>query len=258
MAKIISVTNQKGGCGKTTTTINLSAILANAGYKVLAIDIDHQADLTKVLGKEGHVYKYSSADLISSNNESINNCIYPAETDGKIIENLFLIPSHITLSRVIEQSVMKAHKEKLLFKHINPISQEYDFILFDCPPNLSLGFMNAVLLSDTFLIPVDGGKFALDGLSDLLDAISEVKEQKIDDLSYHVFRNEFAVNNKLINEFIDEELSNISKHVLNTKIRRSEVIGQASVTSQTIINYSKKSPVVKDYQELCDELISKL
>lgn len=255
MAKIISVTNQKGGCGKTTTTINLSSMLASKGYNVLAIDIDHQADLTKVLGDEEIKYNFHCGSLIEDNKLDVNKCIYGAVSDGEDIKGLSFIPSHISLSRVVEQSSMKAHKEKILYKHLANVKDSYDYIIFDCPPNLSLGFMNAVYLSDYFLIPVDGGKFALDGLSDLLEAIAEVKEMPINEINYYVFRNEYAVNNKLINDFIDDELENIKNNVLNSKIRRSESVGQASVTSMPLNFYSNSSKAVDDYSALCDELL---
>jgi len=255
MSIIISVTNQKGGCGKTTTTINLSAVLASKGYKVLAVDIDHQADLTKVLGDEDQQYNFHCGSLIDDSKLDINKCIYNAVYNDKTIKNLSFIPSHISLSRVVEQSSMKAHKEKILYKHLIKVKDNYDYIFFDCPPNLSLGFMNAVYLSDHFLIPVDGGKFALDGMSDLLEAISEVKEVAINEINYHVFRNEYAVNNKLINEFIDNELCNIKGNILNSKIRRSEAVGQASVTSMPLNCYVKSSKSIDDYDKLCEELL---
>ncbi len=255
MAKIIAVTNQKGGVGKTTSCVNLGAELARK-YKTLVIDLDHQADATKVLYGDIYDFEITVADLFSNKKVNIEESILQAKLGDDFIDNLYFIPSHITLSRVIEQSLTRSHREKILQKHLSKIEGDYEYILIDCPPNLSVGVTNAMMVANIFLIPIDGGKFSLDGLSDLLDAIEEVKETS--SFNFAVFRNEYAPQNKLMNEFLDEQMKVIKEAVLSVKVRRAEAIGQASVTAKPLRFYDKKSLAVRDYQNLAKQVIKRL
>lgn len=255
-AKVIAITNQKGGCGKTTTCINLGTQFAASGKRTLIIDVDHQADSTKVLSGDHYEFALTVADLFSNQKIDVSKAIQAAVVNDTMIPNLDFIPSHITLSRVIEQSLTRVHRERILERHLKKLSHHYDLILIDCPPSLSLGVTNAMMVADLFLIPIDGGRFALDGLSDLLDAIEEVKER--DDFNFAVFRNEFAIQNKLMNTFLEEQLEPIKNHVLTAVIRRAEVIGQASVTAQPVLYYAKDSNVVDDYQQLAQQVLERL
>ncbi|MBU2714099.1 ParA family protein [Zooshikella harenae] len=256
MAKKIAVTNQKGGVGKTTTCINISAELARLGKKVLAIDLDHQANLTKVLSGGESKFNLTVADLFSNHKVKIEDAIHQAKSDGDYIDNLYYIPSHITLSRQIEQCLTRVHRERILQRHLKKLEGDYDIILLDCPPSLSLSVTNAMLIADLFLMPIDGGRFALDGLSDLLDAIEEVKETN--DVNFAVFRNEYASQNKLMNDFLTEQLQVINGKVLKSKVRRSEAIGQASVTAQPLKYYSKSALANRDYKELAKEILERI
>lgn len=255
-AKVIAITNQKGGCGKTTTCINLGAQLADLGHKTLIVDVDHQADSTKVLSGDHYEFDVTVADLFANQKADAKAAVQQAMADENPIDNLFFIPSHITLSRVIEQTLTRVHRERILQRHLKQLTDDFDFILIDCPPSLSLGVTNAMMVADLFLIPVDGGRFALDGLSDLLDAIEEVKETS--DLNFAVFRNEYAGQNKLMNEFLNEQLESIKDHVLTASVRRAEAVGQASVTAQPLRCYAPGSAVANDYRELADQVLERL
>jgi chromosome partitioning protein len=255
--KTIAVINQKGGVGKTTTVINLSAQLAKENKRVLVIDLDPQANLTAVMTGGEFKFESSITDVFeSAKNNPIKNAITPAVSKKGVIENLYICPTDIRLSRVIEQSLTKVHRERILLKQLDSIKDDYDIVLLDCPPNLSLTSVNAMMAADLFLIPVDGGSFSLNGLADLLDALEEVKETE--DVNYAVFRNEYAKANKLINNYLQEELDNLEGQVLKTTIRRTEVIGQASVTGETILNYQPGSTVVNDYKDLAKEVLERL
>ncbi|MDE1465335.1 ParA family protein [Spartinivicinus poritis] len=256
MAKVIAVTNQKGGVGKTTTCINVGAELARLENRVLTIDLDHQANLTKVLSGGEHEFDLTVADLFANQKAKIEDAILPAMSNGKEIEGLFFIPSHITLSRVIEQSLTRVHRERILQRHLKKVINQFDYVLLDCPPSLSLGVTNAIMVADLFLMPVDGGRFALDGLSDLLDAIEEVKETE--QVNFAVFRNEFASQNKLINDFLSEQLEGINGNVLKTTVRRAEAIGQASVTAQPLALYAKSALANRDYRALTKEILDRV
>lgn len=255
--KTIAIINQKGGVGKTTTVINLSAQLAKEKKRVLAIDLDPQANLTAVMTGGQYEFDCSITDVFESAKKNpIKNAIIPAQSKNKAINNLHICPTDIRLSRVIEQSLTKVHRERILLKQLESIKDDFDIVLLDCPPNLSLTSVNAMMAADLFLIPVDGGSFSLNGLADLLDALEEVKETE--DVNYAVFRNEYAKANKLINNFLQEELDSLEGRVLQSTIRRSEAIGQASVTGETIHNYQPGSTVIMDYKNLAKEVLERL
>jgi chromosome partitioning protein len=255
--KTLAVINQKGGVGKTTTVINLSAQLAHEGKRVLVIDLDPQANLTVVMTGGQYEFELSITDVFeSSKKSSIQRAIIPAKSNGDSLDNLYICPTDIRLSRVIEQSLTKVHRERILLKQLETITSDFDIVILDCPPNLSLTSVNAMMAADMFLIPVDGGSFSLNGLADLLDALEEVKET--DSVNFAVFRNEFAKANKLINNFLDEQLSSLESNVLTTKIRRSEDIGQASVSGKTLLNYKPSSLTLSDYKSLAKEVMQRI
>jgi chromosome partitioning protein len=254
MAKIFALLNQKGGVGKTTTAINLSDTLARQGYRVLAIDLDPQGNFSKVIsGGDVRFEKNVLQLFLKDNRIDIQELI----TQSKICENLFYIPTDIRLSRVIESGLTLSFREQRLSKHLDKIKRQFDFIILDCPPNLSLTTTNAIVAADMFLMPVNSGVFALDGLEDLLDALEEVGQGEL--LNYHVFRNEVAASNKKINKAIGEDLSQIaSDRILNSSIRRCDDIGQASFMSMPLSKYKKGSVAINDYKSLAREVLQLL
>ncbi|CAK2669397.1 chromosome partitioning protein [Vibrio crassostreae] len=252
--KIISAANQKGGVGKTTTLVNLGAELARK-RKVLVIDLDPQGNCSKTLtGQRDFKFEETVAALFDKPKVvSIVDLIQPAQLNGNSIENLYVVPADVQLSRVIETSLTKINRERILEKQLVRLGDTYDFILLDTPPNLSLTTLNAIQASDLILIPVDSGAFSLDGISSLLEAVSEIKE---DEGNYLILRNEVDSRNTIINEFIDEELEVIQDKLLPVSVRRSEHVGQANAVSSPVRFYKSGSLVNNDYRKIAVFLLN--
>ncbi len=246
--KVICAANQKGGVGKTTTLINLGAELARK-RKVLVIDLDPQGNCTKTLtGERNFQFEETVAAMFDKPKVvSIVDLIRPALLNGKPIQNLDVVPADFQLSRIIETSLTKINRERILDKQLAKLDEEYDFILLDTPPNLSLTTLNAIQASDLILIPVDSGAFSLDGISPLLEAVSEIKDEEA---NYLILRNEVDVRNTVINEFIEEELEVAKDKVLSVAIRRSEHVSQANAVSSPVRFYKAGSLVNNDYRKL--------
>ena len=250
MSHTIAILNQKGGVGKTTTTINLGYTLSKQGKRVLVIDLDPQGNLSKVVSGGELRFEPNLMDLFAKDNKADISTMV-RKVDG--VDGFSYIPTDIRLSRVIESGLTLSFREVRLNNHLKRIKNEYDFIILDCPPNLSLTTTNAIVAADLFLMPVNSGVFALDGLEDLLEALEEVNQGDI--LNYYVFRNEVASQNKIINGAINEDLHQIAKgRIMKTIIRRSEHIGQASFMSLPLEEYKNNSLALCDYKDLAKEL----
>lgn len=253
--KVIAVTNQKGGVGKTTTTANLASEISRT-KRVLVIDLDPQGNCSKLLsgGRKTFNFNETSAHLFDKPKVAdIQDMIKAVEIDGVECENFHYIAADFQLSRVIETSLTKINRERILSKHLQKVVDEYDYVLLDTPPNLSLTTLNAIQSSDLILIPIDSGAFSLDGINPLLTAVEEIKEEVG---NYLVLRNEIDSRNTIINNFINEELEeeNIDQNMLQMKIRRSEEISQANALSLPLRFYKRGALANNDYRSLAQEI----
>lgn len=249
MTKIIAVTNKKGGAGKTTSTINSSTELSNRGKRVLVIDLDPQANCTKVLG-EGCEINLTTADVFKNyRHTNIHEAIV-----ATTIENLHLIPSEPHLEAVIESSMAVRNREDILRKVLRPVIDNYDYIIMDCPPNLGLTTMNALKLSDYFLIPVDAGDFSIDGLAFILDAIEDVKDLEQGSFNdFAVYYSMYEPSNKIMNSYTEKELAVVSDNVLSAKIRKATAFSQANVVKKPLMIFDPKHKAVEDINEFVTE-----
>lgn len=161
-ARIYAVMNNKGGPGKTSTATNLAVTLARSGNRVLLVDSDQQANSTEVLanGKKYYsMYGATICDLYNNPRCDIRNVIVPAVAGDVTIPNLDLIPSDPTFEKVIEQTLTRSHREKIMARHLEKVRKEYKYIIFDCAPGLNIATGNAIFIADHVLVPVDGGVF---------------------------------------------------------------------------------------------------
>ncbi len=246
--KTISIMNHKGGTGKTTSSINIGAGMAKKGLKVLLLDIDSQANLTEGLGV---------GDLEESVYDSIReNKKLPVLN---ISDNLDLVPSSIDLLGAEMEIVSKIGREQILNKLLKPLKQNYDYILIDCPPSVGLLTVNAMVASDTILLPLQGEYFAYKGVDRLLGIVQEVRENLNDKLDIGgVFITQINTQRILTKTIVDKLTENLLDKVFDSKIRINVALAEAQLQGQSIFDYAPESNGAKDYEMLVEEIITKL
>lgn len=246
--KTISIMNHKGGTGKTTSSINIGAGLAKKGLKVLLLDIDSQANLTEGLGKGDP--ELSVYDSIRENKKlPILN----------VSENLDLVPSSIDLLGAEMEIVSKIGREQILHKLLKPIRSEYDYIIIDCPPSVGLLTVNAMVASDTILLPLQGEYFAYKGVDRLLGIVNEVRDNLNDKLEIGgVFITQINPNRILTKTIVEKLTEDLQDKVFDTKIRINVALAEAQLQGQTIFDYAPESNGAKDYEMLVEEILNRL
>ncbi|MBK8946401.1 MAG: ParA family protein [Ignavibacteriae bacterium] len=250
MANIIAIANQKGGVGKTSTAINLSASVAAAEFKTLLIDIDPQANSSHGLGiynNENSIYN------VIIGNVPIENCVV-----NSYMPNLDILPSHIDLVGAEIEIVNMENREKLLKKSLTEITTEYDFIIIDCPPSLSLLTLNALTAADSVIIPVQCEYFALEGLGQLLNTINIVKKQLNPNLAINgVLLTMYDQRLNLSNQVVEEVKKYFGEKVFTTIIHRNVKISEAPSHAKPVILYDAISTGAKNYISLASEVINR-
>ncbi len=250
MGNIIAIANQKGGVGKTSTAINLSASIAAAEFKTLLIDVDPQANSSHGLGiydNEKSVY-----DVIIGTLE-LENCII-----NSYMPNLDILPSHIDLVGAEVEIVSFENREKLLKNSIQDISENYDYIFIDCPPSLNLLTLNALTAADSVIIPVQCEYFALEGLGQLLNTINIVKRNLNPTLVINgVLLTMYDQRLNLSNQVVEEVKKYFGEKVFTTIIHRNVKISEAPSHAKPVILYDAISTGAKNYISLASEVISR-
>ncbi len=256
MCKVIAVTNQKGGVGKTTTTINLGVALAKNNKRVLLIDLDAQANLTIGLGFDPDEIEHTIADLIDA---KANNYNYLVDKEKFILnsEGVDIIPSDIRLSSIEIKLLNVMNRESILKNIISNLKNKYDYILIDCLPSLGTLNINALVAADSVIIPVQAQFFSLKGMEQLLQSIINVKEQ---------INSNLHIEGLLITMY--DKRTNISKEVkralqdtysveintFKTMINISTKIAEAPSEGKSIFSYQPNSEVAKNYYNLAKEV----
>ena len=252
MGRIIAITNQKGGVGKTTTSINLSAALGAKGKKVLVIDTDPQGNTTSGYGIDKNELDYSVYDLMLGEC-SVHDCIIK-----NVVENVSLIPSNVDLSAIEIELIGTEQKEYILKKEIDYVKDMYDFVIIDCPPSLSMLTINSMTTANSVIVPIQCEYYALEGLSDLLHTINLVQERLNPDLNMEgVVFTMYDSRTNLSNQVVENVKEYLGQNVYKTVIPRNVRLAEAPSYGQPINIYDPKSAGAEAYAMLADEVIKR-
>ena len=240
MERTIVVANQKGGVGKTTTAINLAASLAELGKKVLVVDMDPQGNTTSGLGID---------------KEQAENTVEDAIMESEY-ENLSVLPSNINLAAAEIELVGAEEKEYILKKAIDKVKKNYDFVLIDCPPSLSMLTINAMCAADTVLVPIQCEYYALEGLSQLIHTINLVQDRLNPDLEIEgVVFTMYDARTNLSLQVVENVKNNLDQNIYKTIIPRNVRLAEAPSYGMPITRYDKRSTGAESYRRLAEEVI---
>ena len=250
MGKIIAVANQKGGVGKTTSTINLSAALALKGKKVLVVDCDPQGNATSGLGIEKRQVENTIYELIIGECD-INDAMVQSQ-----IESLKVIPSNVNLAGAEIELIGMNKKEYILKEELTKIKDEFDYVMIDCPPSLNILTVNALTASDTVLVPIQCEFYALEGLSQLIHTIDLVKARLNTDLVIDgIVFTMYDGRTNLSIQVVENVKENLKHHIFRTVIPRNVRLAEAPSFGLPICLYDPSSSGAEAYNKLAEEII---
>jgi chromosome partitioning protein len=252
MGKIIAIANQKGGVGKTTTTVNLAASLGVLEKKVLLIDADPQANATSGLGIDVDGVELGSYQLME-HTKTAKETIIPTTSP-----NVDLIPAHIDLVAIEIELVDKEEREYMMKKAIIDLKKDYDYILIDCAPSLGLLTLNALTAADSVIIPIQCEYFALEGLGNLLNTIKSVQRLHNPELDIEgMLLTMYDSRLRLSNQVVDEVRKHFGDMVFDTVIQRNVRLSEAPSYGESIIKYDAASKGATNYLNMADEIVKK-
>ena len=250
MGRIIAITNQKGGVGKTTTAINLAACLAEKGKKVLAIDMDSQGNMTSGFGVNREEVEYTIYETLTG------DCNIGQSMIVDVIDNLSLVPSSVNLSGVEVDFIDLDKPQQVLKGIVRSIRKKFDFIIIDCPPALGMLTINALTAADTVIVPIQCEFYAIEGLSQLMRTIDLVKKKLNKNLEIEgVVFTMYDSRNNLSEEVVSSVRAGLDEIIYDTIVPRNVRLAEAPSYGLPINLYDTRSSGAKAYRELADEVI---
>ncbi len=252
MGRVVAIANQKGGVGKTTTAINLAAALAESGQKVLAVDFDPQRNMSSGLGIDKQNLELTVYHSLIEEYDA-HKIVTKTAT-----ENLDLLPSNVNLAGAEIELLDMENRENGLNRVLKNIRDEYDFVIIDCPPSLSLLTLNALTAADTVLVPIQCEYYALEGLSQMMKTINLVKQKLNTKLSMEgVVFTMFDARNRLSQQVVDSVREVLNERIYNTIIPRNVRLAEAPSFGMPVTEYDSKSSGAESYRLLAAEVLSR-
>ncbi|MBR3811336.1 MAG: ParA family protein [Agathobacter sp.] len=252
MGRVIAVANQKGGVGKTTTSINLAACIAEKGKRILAIDLDPQGNMTSGLGVDKNEVENTVYELM------LGECSIRESLQDTVVEKLNLIASNVNLAGAEIELLGINDKEYILKTAVDYIKDDYDFIIIDCPPSLNMLTVNAMTTADTVLVPIQCEYYALEGLSQLIHTIDLVQQRLNPNLSIEgIVFTMYDVRTNLSNQVVESVKNSLDTKIYETMIPRNIRLAEAPSHGIPINMYDTRSAGAESYRNLAQEIIDR-